>query len=337
LGMLMQYCRANEAERRLTNVLMTDYLTNVRPVVHHDMTVTVTLDLAINMIIDLDERNQLLKSNVWLRMHWIDTHLTWNSSEYEGIQNIRLPVSKIWRPDITLYNDVSEDLPQIETYLATIRSDGGVSWYAPAVLSSSCPLDVTYFPWDQQVCSMTWGSWSFDGTKVNLLNKSSKWDMTAFLENGEWELLDTPLIRHVNNFLCCVEPYPTLEFQMIIKRKSLYYVTNLILPCAFSTICALLVFWLPPESGEKVALSVTILLTVTVFLLMVAEAMPAQSLVIPIISWYFLGIIFILSLSSALTVIILNFHHRGDLREEVPAWMKVVILEWLAATVGMTK
>lgn len=107
--------------------------------------------------------------------------------------------------------------------------------------------------------------------------------MTAFLENGEWELLDTPLIRHVNNFLCCVEPYPTLEFQMIIKRKSLYYVTNLILPCAFSTICALLVFWLPPESGEKVALSVTILLTVTVFLLMVAEAMPAQSLVIPII------------------------------------------------------
>ena len=107
--------------------------------------------------------------------------------------------------------------------------------------------------------------------------------MTAFLENGEWELEDTPLIRHVEYFQCCVEPYPTLEFQMIIKRKALYYVANLILPCAFSTLCALLVFWLPPESGEKVALSVTILLTVTVFLLMVAEAMPAQSLVIPII------------------------------------------------------
>jgi hypothetical protein len=67
---------------------------------------------------------------------------------------------------------VSEDLPPIQTYQATIRSDGSVSWYAPAVILSACPLDVTYFPWDRQVCSMTWGSWSFDGTKVNLFNKT---------------------------------------------------------------------------------------------------------------------------------------------------------------------
>ena len=72
-------------------------------------------------------------------------------------------------------------------------------------------------------------------------------DMSAFVENGEWELVAMPLNYHVNYFKCCSEPYPTLEFQIIIQRKSLYYVTNLILPCAFSTVCALLVFWLPPE------------------------------------------------------------------------------------------
>ena len=38
-----------------------------------------------------------------------------------------------------------------------------------------------------------------------------------------------------------------------------------------------------------------------------------------------------------MTVIILNFHHRGDLREEVPKWMRVVVLEWLACIVGMSK
>lgn len=38
-----------------------------------------------------------------------------------------------------------------------------------------------------------------------------------------------------------------------------------------------------------------------------------------------------------MTVIILNYHHRGDLREEVPEWMKLVILKWMASLVGMTK
>ena len=44
----------------------------------------------------------------------------------------------------------------------------------------------------------------------------------------------------------------------------------------------MLVFYLPPDSGEKVSLGVTVLLALTVFLLMVAEAMPPQSISIPL-------------------------------------------------------
>lgn len=46
-------CLCDEAERRLTNDLMNNYLTNVRPVKSHVDTVEVTLDMALNMIIDL--------------------------------------------------------------------------------------------------------------------------------------------------------------------------------------------------------------------------------------------------------------------------------------------
>lgn len=119
------------------------------------------------------------------------------------------------------------------------------------------------------------------------MSNFSTGDTSTFVPNGEWNLLGMPVIRHVTIYDCCPEPYPTLEYKIIIQRKSLYYMTNLVLPCAFITACALLVFWLPPESGEKVSLSVTILLTTTVFLLLVAETMPAQSLVIPLICEYF--------------------------------------------------
>ena len=44
----------------------------------------------------------------------------------------------------------------------------------------------------------------------------------------------------------------------------------------------MLVFYLPPESGEKVNMGVTVLLALTVFLLLVAESMPPQSKNIPL-------------------------------------------------------
>jgi len=45
----------------------------------------------------------------------------------------------------------------------------------------------------------------------------------------------------------------------------------------------ILVFCLPPESGEKVSLSVTVLLAMTVYQLLIAETIPATSEVIPLI------------------------------------------------------
>uniref|UniRef100_A0A1B0DDX7 Neurotransmitter-gated ion-channel transmembrane domain-containing protein n=1 Tax=Phlebotomus papatasi TaxID=29031 RepID=A0A1B0DDX7_PHLPP len=46
---------------------------------------------------------------------------------------------------------------------------------------------------------------------------------------------------------------------------------------------ALLGFTLPPDSGEKLSLGVTILLSLTVFLNMVAETMPATSDAVPLL------------------------------------------------------
>ena len=178
---------------------------------------------------------------------------------------------------------VSDEIPQIDEYLAAIYSDGSVMWLAPAVIKSSCQLDVTYFPWDKQSCNLQWGSWIMDGTRLDLFNRSSTGDMTNFVKNGEWDLIDIPAIRAVDYYQCCPEPYPTLHFTIIIQRKSLYYMTNLILPCAFITACALLVFWLPPECGEKISLAVTVLLAITVFLLLIAETLPTQSSSVPLI------------------------------------------------------
>ena len=45
-------------------------------------------------------------------------------------------------------------------------------------------------------------------------------------------------------------------------------------------------FLLPPESGEKITLGLSVLLTITVFMLMVADKMPQTSESISVISEY---------------------------------------------------
>ena len=76
---------------------------------------------------------------------------------------------------------------------------------------------------------------------------------------------------------------------MFLCRKPLYYLFNLVLPCLFISMTTILVFYLPVASGEKVSLGVTVLLTLAVFLLMLAESMPPQSETVPILGKVVLG------------------------------------------------
>ena len=70
-------------------------------------------------------------------------------------------------------------------------------------------------------------------------------------------------------------------FQLV--RKPQFYVLSLLFPCILISSMAILGFILPPESGEKVSMEITVLLSVAVFMLMVSETMPPTSETFPYI------------------------------------------------------
>lgn len=51
---------------------------------------------------------------------------------------------------------------------AILNSKGFIQWKPPAIYKSSCEIDVEYFPFDEQTCVMKFGSWTYDGYKVDL-------------------------------------------------------------------------------------------------------------------------------------------------------------------------
>ena len=68
----------SDSEKTLVRKLLRDYEPLARPVNNSSMPVTLTIIVTLKQIVDLDERNQILKTNIWLEYYWNDTNLTWD-------------------------------------------------------------------------------------------------------------------------------------------------------------------------------------------------------------------------------------------------------------------
>ncbi|KAG8548336.1 hypothetical protein GDO81_025712 [Engystomops pustulosus] len=266
---------------------------------------------------------------LWIRQVWFDAYLRWNKDDYDGLDTIRIPSSYVWRPDIVLYNNADDQFTGSMETNVVIRYDGQIMWDSPAITKSSCKVDVSFFPFDGQQCRLTFGSWTYNGNQIDILNHLDTGDLTDFVENVEWEVLGMPAKKNVITYGCCSEPYPDVTYTLMLKRRASFYIFNLLLPCVMISFLAPLGFYLPADSGEKVSLGVTVLLALTVFQLLVAESMPPSENV-PLIGKYYIATMTMITASTALTIFIMNIHHCGPEAKPVPKWAKKYILQYMS-------
>jgi nicotinic acetylcholine receptor, invertebrate len=213
---------------------------------------------------------------------------------------------------------------------AIVRYDGNVTWLSTVIFKSSCTINVQYFPFDEQICEMIFASWTYDGFGLDIDVNTGEGDTTNYIKNGEWHLVNLLAMRNIKIYSCCEEPFPEIIYKLIIRRRPLFYIFNLVLPCLLITLVAFLGFYLPPGSTEKVNIGITTLLSITVFLMLVAESMPPTSEQLPLLGIYYAATISIVSFSTAMGVITLNINNKGSAGREVPRIFKIIFFEYLA-------
>jgi len=54
------------------------------------------MGIKLTQILDVDEKNQIMTTNVWVRQEWMDYKLRWNPDNYGGIDHLYVPSLKIW-------------------------------------------------------------------------------------------------------------------------------------------------------------------------------------------------------------------------------------------------
>uniref|UniRef100_A0A3Q3DUY2 Cholinergic receptor nicotinic alpha 2 subunit n=1 Tax=Hippocampus comes TaxID=109280 RepID=A0A3Q3DUY2_HIPCM len=260
-------------------------------------------------------------------LEWNDYKLRWRPSDYDNVTSIRVPSQLIWVPDIVLYNNADGEFAVTHMTKAHLFHTGAVRWVPPAIYKSSCSIDVTFFPFDQQNCKMKFGSWTYDKAKIDLERLEASVDLGNYWESGEWAIVNAVGTYNTKKYDCCHEIYPDITYLFIIRRLPLFYTINLIVPCLLISCLTVLVFYLPSDCGEKITLCISVLLSLTVFLLLITEIIPSTSLVIPLIGEYLLFTMIFVTLSIVVTVFVLNVHHRSPNTHKMPRWVRAAFLD----------
>ncbi|XP_059236921.1 acetylcholine receptor subunit epsilon isoform X3 [Mustela nigripes] len=226
-----------------------------------------------------------------------------------------------------------------------IYEGGYVSWLPPAIYRSTCAVEVTYFPFDWQNCSLVFRSQTYNAEEVDFVfavddegETISKIDIDteAYTENGEWAIDFCPgLIRRLDGASPGGPGVVDVIYTLIIRRKPLFYVINIIVPCVLISGLVLLAYFLPAQAGgQKCTVSINVLLAQTVFLFLIAQKIPETSLSVPMLGRYLIFVMVVATVIVMNCVIVLNVSLRTPTTHTMSPRLRHVLLELLPRLLG---
>uniref|UniRef100_A0A1I8BDA8 Neur_chan_LBD domain-containing protein n=1 Tax=Meloidogyne hapla TaxID=6305 RepID=A0A1I8BDA8_MELHA len=155
---------------------------------------------------------------------------------------LHIPSDLIWIPDIILYNNADGE-PHISIVSdAIIYFNGLVVWKPPSIYKSFCNIEIEYFPFDTQECLMKFGGWTYNGFLMNIsqipVGPDDKPKTLSYPDGREYKYLKIGMDLSAYNPHeqlypgCCGQDfYIDITFRLVIRRKTLFFIVNLVIPC----------------------------------------------------------------------------------------------------------
>ncbi|XP_038318717.1 5-hydroxytryptamine receptor 3E isoform X1 [Canis lupus familiaris] len=300
-----------------------------RPVTNFSIPTLVNISFTMSAILDVDEQLQLLSSFLWLEMVWDNPFIRWNPEECEGITKISVATKNLWLPDIFIveFMDIDKTPKDLTAY---VSNEGRIRYKKPMKVTSICNLDIFYFPFDQQNCTLTFSSFLYTVENMLLGMEKEVWEIAdtsrdIVQTHGEWELLG--INKATPKMSLGTSLYDQIMFYVAIRRRPRLYIINLLVPSGFLIAIDALSFYLPAESGNRAPFKITLLLGYKVFLLMMNDLLPTSGT--PLISVYFALCLSLMVVSLLETIFITYLLHLATTQPPpMPRWLQSLLLYW---------
>ena len=266
----------SEQETLLRTTLFTGYNKEVRPIKDFTKPIHVNVGLAVQNIESFNQIQETMELNIWLRKYWTNEYLSWNSS-ISNMSQLTLDSSDAWTPDIELLNAATK--PDIYTLKGGmyLYQDGRFLWSMPAIYKFSCSLQLEYFPFDTQDCSMRFGSWTYDNTMLILTpygDSTTQIDVLDSFSHSEWELLDYSVMNINETRDCCgSKTFSINEYHFKFKRFTHYYKLNMGMTISL-VIVSFIIMLVKPDNLSRTGTAVFIPLTILALQLTIADKIP---------------------------------------------------------------
>ena len=294
------------------NDLYSDMLTGYNeiflPLLDDTKTTAIHIQARIISLNDFDELSGELTIAMVFIIGWREERITWTPSDYGGKTSMFISPFRIWRPQIFVLETPRSVLDlSNHSLMARIIHNGRVVWAPAQVIQATCSVDVTYFPFDTQSCVITLSGWAYDSSEVMLYASFDTIMADWYMHNSQWELLPSSM----SNCTMYQEHGPScVKMNILLKRRSLFYVIYLLIPIMFLSVMNNFVFFMPCNSGERTSVAITTFLSFVVYMGIVNDTVPDSSSPISYLYFYFLFLLVYSSTIMFLCIVSLRIYDK---------------------------
>ncbi|XP_072048934.1 acetylcholine receptor subunit alpha-like [Amphiura filiformis] len=311
------YQHKYEWQTKLHDDLLKNYNKAVPPSVNgpEGPAVNVNLRFGLAYFEFIDHSTEVATIHGYFRQTWNDARLSWDPASHNGTKSMKIAASDLWLPDIEM-NNAGTIVQNFDTDVQ-VFSDGRMNRAPNVEITLICKMDFKFFPFDEQVCELLFGSWHYTGDVLNLTQSTDVVDLLYYKQSGSFEITDSSAVRREVKYPCCPESFIDITYTLYLKRVSGAYSVKLVIPAALSGFLILATFLLPPASCEKITLCGLIFVALLLQLIYLHDIVPASG--DTILGDYFAFALFIDFFATIIAVVSYHVHGGSPMTQQSSA------------------
>uniref|UniRef100_A0A8R1Y6Q7 Uncharacterized protein n=1 Tax=Onchocerca volvulus TaxID=6282 RepID=A0A8R1Y6Q7_ONCVO len=242
--------------------------------------VTVNVSIVVSNIRAVSEVTMDYALELFYRESWLDQRLRYK--EYFKDEKIILHesyINFIWHPDTFMPNAIASKNPQKNSIshrsLLRVSEDGIILYSRRISIVAECPMDLTLFPFDSQLCKLAIESYGYTADRVRYFwsNNTREPLLLHKIRLPDFQIKEVYVTSVIENY--ATGNYSRLYVCFVFKRSSGFCLIQLVVPSTAVVITSWVSLWL--ESQTEFQDMVSIILAITFLIFSYNEMMPRVS------------------------------------------------------------
>ncbi|XP_036945155.1 5-hydroxytryptamine receptor 3B-like [Acanthopagrus latus] len=251
--------------------------------------------------LSVDTKNLRLISRLQASLVWIDEELAWDTSVYP-FDEVVLPVSKIWTPELHVTNGIITNMKH-SSHDLLLSSNGTVRHTVTINAEIGCEVNMFNYPFAADSCPVAIQAWTAEGCGTELLLGDLK---NVGNSHGDWQTEHAFYARIINR-----NDRNYIMVQLRIKYLNPFI--TLFLPSILIVLADAISFALPLGGGERNCFKVTLVLSFTMFLIILNNEIPGDGHCSPIIRTHFCICLVFLVFSMLVSMVLTGIATEGSI------------------------